>query len=239
MTFDGIVNEHFAGALDEPSFVARTRDALAPLGFTADNTIACVAVCRDELCTPLQDEVRATWGEAFNMSSLAGVPLCGTTAFGAAHAHAPSANDKDRYVYFSMAHIGIGPDGEPGQCLRVGRTGTSKACGALAALHLEMKDGSVTLENDRDDMEQSQLRHRLLQRVGWGATPDLIEVTQFARIEALETFERMISLTVDSSKADYALFNGIQIHGPGHRTLVWTAVSFVVIDGARRDLELC
>ena len=238
MSFESVLNEHFANSLDESAFVARTLTALAPSAFTADNAIACVAVCRDELCTPLQLEVRQTWGEAFNMSSLAGVPFCGTTAFGAAHAHSPTEQDKERYVYFSMAHIGIGPGGEPGQCVRVGRSGTSKACGALAALLSELQSGRVKLELDPDDIEQSQLRHRVLRRVTWGANPDLLELTQLVRLEALETLERMITLTVDLANADYALFNGVQIHGPGNRTLVWPAVSYVVVDGVRSELAL-
>jgi hypothetical protein len=238
MNFDSVLNEHFANALEESVFVTRTLTALAPRGFTADNAIACVAVCRDELCTPLQLEVRRTWGEAFNMSSLAGVPVCGTTAFGAAHAHSPTEQNKERYVYFSMAHIGIGPGGERGECLRVGRSGTSKACGAVAALLFEMRSGKVKLKHDPDDIEQSLLRHRLLQRLEWGAQPDLIGLTQVVRLEALETLERMIALTVDAANADYALFNGIQIHGPGNRTVVWPAVSYAVIDGVRSELEI-
>ncbi len=238
MNFDFIVNENFANHLDESTFVERTLAALTPHGFTADNAIACVSVCRDELCTPLQLEVRDTWGEAFNMSSLAGVPMCGTTAFGAAHAHSPTDRDKERYVYFSMAHIGIGPGGEPGECVRTGRVGTSQACGALAALLSEMQSGQVMLDLDLDDIEQSQLRHRVLRRVGWGATPDLIQLTEVVRLEALETLERMVALTVDPGKCDHAVFNGVQIHGPGNRTLVWPAVSYVVVDGARSKLEL-
>jgi hypothetical protein len=238
MNFESVLNEHFANTLEESAFVARTLAALAPHGFTADNAIACVAVCRDELCTPLQLEVRQTWGEAFNMSSLAGVPSCGTTAFGAAHAHSPTDQDKERYVYISMAHIGIGPDGERGACQRVGRSGTSKACGAVAALLFEMHSGRVKLKHDPDDLEQSHLRHKVLQRLEWGAKPDLIELTQVVRLEALETLERMIGLTVDMADSDYALFNGIQIHGPGNRTFVWPAVSYVVIDGVRSELEL-
>jgi len=238
MSFESVLREHFASALAEPTFVAQTLAALEPRGFTADNAIACVAVCRDELCTPMQLEVRKTWGEAFNMSSLAGVPLCGATAFRAAHAHSPTELDRERYVYFSMAHIGIGPGGEPGQCVRSGRKGTSKACGAVDALLFEMRSGNVPLEHDPDDFEQSRLRHRVLQRVGWGARPNLIEVTEAVRVEALTTLERMITLTVDTTKADYALFNGIQIHGQGNRTLVWPAVSYVVRDGVRSELEL-
>lgn len=30
-------------------------------------------VCRDELCQPLVDEIEGEWGDAFNMTSLAGM----------------------------------------------------------------------------------------------------------------------------------------------------------------------
>lgn len=238
MSYQSVITEHFARALDESTFVDRTLAALAPSGFTADNTIACVAVCRDELCSSLQLEVRQTWGEAFNMSSLAGVTFCGVTTFRTAHAHSPTDQNKEHYVYFSMAHIGIGAGGELGQCMRKGRTGSSMACGALVALLGEIHCGSVSLEPDPNDTELSQLRQRLSQRVGRGATPDLIELTEVVRLEALETLEHMIALTVDPANADYALFNGVQVHGPGQRSLVWPAVSYLVVDGVRTELEL-
>ncbi len=237
MSFQVALNKHFPDTLSEARFVDRTSAILEPRGFTAENTIACVAVCRDELCTPLQRQVRATWGEAFNMSGLAGVPLCGRTAFGAAHGHAPNLEGTQRYVYICMAHIGIGDGGELGQCQRVGRAGTSKACGAVAALHLELLNGNPKLGHDADDLEQSQLRSRLLRRVGWAAVPTLIELTQYARIEALETLERMISITLDTDTSDYAVFNGVQIHGPGDNARVWLAASYVVVGGVREDLD--
>jgi len=120
MRFKTLVNEHFPGAMAEGTFVRRSMDLLAPYGFDLHSAIACVAVCRDELCTPLHDEVQRCWGEAFNMSSLAGVPLCGRTAFAAAHAHSPNPRQRERYVYYSMSHIGIGRDGTFGDCTRPG-----------------------------------------------------------------------------------------------------------------------
>ena len=219
--------------------MAKTLEVLAPRGFTADNAIACVSVCRDELCTPLQLAVRETWGEAFNMSSLAGVPMCGTTAFGAAHAHSPTDDNKERYVYIAMAHIGIGPP--------AARSANARASVARAsprrAVPWRPCSASWTLvrrssRNDPDDMEQSLLRHRLLQRLQWGAKPDLVELTQRVRQEALDSLERMIALTVDVKEADYALFNGIQIHGAEGRTFVWPATSYVVVDGVRSELQL-
>ena len=239
MSFQAVLYEHFSGAVAESEFVAGTLTALSGHGFTADNAIACVAVCRDELCSPLQLEVRNVWGEAFDMASLAGVTFCGVTGFRAAQAHAPTAPDRERHVYFSMAHIGIGPGGELGQCTRVGRAGTSVACGALAALLNELQSGQVSqanLEHDPDDIEQSLLRQRLLQRLDPGAEPDLIALTQAARREALATLERMIELTTDRDESDYAVFNGVQIHGPAEQSLIWNAVSYAMVGGARVEL---
>lgn len=237
MTFKTFVHRHYEGALPEAVVIARSCDQLAPYGFSAENTIACVAICRDELCTPFKSEVRKVWGEAFNMASLAGVTFCGVTGFQAAHAHAPTGCDRERYAYYSMVHIGVGADGAPGACVRAGRSDTSTACGALTALLAEIHGSDVPLEYDPDDMEQSQLRHRLLRRVGWGAKPDLFALTEAARVEALETFERMIALTVDGSRADYALINGVQIHGP-EETWVWPGVSYAMVEGVRHDLDL-
>jgi hypothetical protein len=238
MSFQAAVDEHFAGAIEQSTFVAKSLEVLQPKGFTADNAIAIVGVCRDELCTPLPLQIREAWGEAFNMSSLAGMIFGGVTAFGAAHAHSPTDQDRERYVYVSMAHIGIGPAGEIGQCTRVGRAGTSKACGALAGLLGELTSGRLRLERDPDDVEQSLLREALARRFDWGHKPGLVELTKTAREATLETLERMISLTVDTAKADYAVFNGVQIHGEGDTTLVWLPTSYAVVGGKRSELSL-
>lgn len=235
MSFESVLNQHYKGARPEPEFVAQTISTLGKHGFTGANTIACMSICRDELCTGLESEVRQQWGEAFNMSSLAGVPFCGVTAFGAAHAHSPVDKGRERYLYFDMVHIGIGENGEAGKCIRPGRDAPSSACGALCAILGELQDGPLSTAMDPDDIEQSHLRQRLAARLG-EAKPDLFELTEHARLDALAIFEHMIERTVNTKTADYALLSGVQVHGTD-KTLVWFGSGYTVVNGERTALS--
>ena len=54
MSFEDLVQRHFAGSLPEKHFVRRAAVTLIQQhGFTPTNTLACVGVCRDELCRSL------------------------------------------------------------------------------------------------------------------------------------------------------------------------------------------
>lgn len=76
-------------------------------GFSGENSIACVGVCRDELCDPFVHEVIARFGPTFGMRGLGGFLSCGNTGFGAAHAHSPVVDGRRRFVYFVAPHIAI------------------------------------------------------------------------------------------------------------------------------------
>lgn len=80
-------------------------------GFNRDNSIACVAICRDEICDPFELEVIARFGPTFGMRGLGGLISCGNTGFGAAHAHSPVIEGKRRYIYFVAPHIAIDESG--------------------------------------------------------------------------------------------------------------------------------
>ncbi|MEM9488461.1 MAG: hypothetical protein AAGC55_04925 [Myxococcota bacterium] len=222
----------------EGDFVRRTERLLMPLGFTGANSIACVGVCRDELCQTLSALVAAAWGEAFNFSSLAGMLFLGVTGFGAAHAHAPLDGGKERYIYYCMAHMGIGPAGEIGVCDRIGREEPSSACGALCAFVQELASGRVVHGIDRDDPEMSLLRERLGRYLSWGETPELLHTTRLAYQAITEDLERAIGKTVDTAKADYAVFTGIQLHIRGRANLIWPGTLYAVVDGERTALKL-
>jgi hypothetical protein len=236
VSYQSVIDEHFPGTIEEGAFVERTLSLLEPHGFTAENSIVCVGVCRDELCRSLGAGAVVTWGEAFNFSSLGGMLFLGKTGFQAAHDHAPVVNGKQRYVYMSFAHIGIGPEGQLGQCVRSGRDATSIACGALGALRDELLSGHVDTQRSPDDVEQSLLKESLLSRLAWGEKPDLVQLTKVAREVAFDTLERMVALTVDTQRADYAVFSGVQIHGPDNAPFIWSAQSYAVLSGNRIDI---
>jgi hypothetical protein len=206
------------------------------LGFEPARSIACVGACRDEITRPFVDGVQRTWGEAFNFSSLGGMLFLGRTGFGAAVHHAPTGAGVHRYVFFAMAHIGLGRDGEPGVCYRSGQDEPSGACGALIGFLDELRQGIVRLDLDPDDLEQSLLKQRLFRHIRYGDVPDLPRLTRVAHAVILEDLERGISLAVDPLHSAWAVLTGIQIHGPDEQEWIWPADSHAWVRGVREEL---
>ena len=213
-----------------------TFQALGRFGFTAANTIACVATCRDELCQPLTELVSEFWGEAFNFASLAGMVSLGKTGFTAAHAHGPVANGRRRFVYFVLPHIGIGADGSLGECQRAHLAEPSYACGALRVLETELKSGTLALEPDADDPELTLLRSKVVQNLHLGDTPELLGLTELVEQVSIADLERMIELTTDHATTDYAVLGGLLVHGPHRCDYVRPGTAYAVVDGDRRQI---
>lgn len=227
----------FPGSYPQTRYLRLSAKSLSNIGFDAANTIACVGMCRDEITRSFVDGVQRAWGEAFNFSSLAGLLFLGKTGVAAALSHAPDGHAVRRYVFYCMAHIAIDGEGCIGRCVRPGQMRVSGACGALIAFHSELLEGKVNLELDPDDLEQSLLKRRLFPRLANCTAPPLEELTHLAHDVILEDLERAISLTVDTGSAAYAIFSGIQIHGPGGH-LVWPGTSYAVVGGVRQPLIL-
>lgn len=237
MNFEQKLIEKFPGAMPEADFVIKSFEAIFPLGFSAINAIACVGLCRDEITLPLSDAIKKTWGESFNFSSLAGMLFLGKMGFLAAQHHSPNEEGKERYVFYAFPHIAIDAEGEVGRCERSGRHGQSTACGALFSFQKEMEGGKLRLGLDFDDVEQSLLKIRLLQEIHYGKVPDLLELTQVT-LKVIQTdIERMIGMTVDSNKSDYAVFTGIQIHGP-KMNYIWPDACYSVVNGEKQQITL-
>lgn len=237
MSFESVLAKRFPGTLPEEAYVDKSVSLLRPLGFSADNTIAWVGVCRDELCRSLTLRAQGAWGEDFSSGSLAGMLFLGKTGMRAAQHHAPQDGGRERYVHFAMPHVGIGPNGEIGQCERIGRPGFSKACGALNAFLADLQGGHVNAAVDPDDIEQSMLRARLVRDLEWGRVPDLVELTYVAHKAILTDLERLLELTLEPERADYAVLTGVQIHGPGNAPHVWPSTSYAVVSGKRHTLS--
>jgi hypothetical protein len=152
--------------------------------------------------------------------------------------HAPiDEHGIERYVYYALPHIAIGPHGEFGVYFRPGREKASHACGALMAFQHELESGSLQLAPDPDDIEQSVLKRHLLRKIRYGDVPNLLSLTRIAHEVILEELERMIRLTVDLTRSDYGLFTGIQIHTPEGRHFVWPGTAYVVMGGKQLNLS--
>jgi hypothetical protein len=232
------MTNEFPEAIPQARFVARSYEELQRHGFLAENTIAFACVCRDEITLPLVEDIQRTWGEAFIFSSLGGLPVLGKTGFLAAQQHAPiDEGGLERYVYYALPHIAIGPHGEFGVYFRPGRQKASHACGALMAFQHELESRSLQLAPDPDDIEQSVLKRHLLGKLRYGDVPDLPSLTRIAHAVILEELERMIHLTVDPTRSDYGLFTGIQIHAPEGQHFVWPGAAYVVKGGNKVSLS--
>lgn len=238
MSFESVCEQHFPGFMPEQRYVERSAATLAGFGFTPQNAIASVSVCRDEITRSLVDRVQETWGEAFDLCSLAGLLLCGKTAFQAAEHHSPRDGGRERYVFYGMAHIAVGPEGEIGAVNRRGQTGSSKACGALHVFHAELESGVVKTDIDDDDLEFSLMRRRLFKKLGAGERPDIVLLTHLTHDAIAEDLARMTDLTVNRDHADYAFFTGIQIHGPNKTEYVWSGSAVAWIGGQKHALAI-
>jgi hypothetical protein len=237
MSFEDVVQQHFPGSLPEKHFVRRAAVTLIQQhGFTPANTLACVGVCRDELCRSLFDDVEKMWGEAFDVSSLAGILTLGRTGFAAAQAHAPLVQGRSRYVFFLFSHIGISAAGDLGVAMRPGRQEPSAACGALVSLLNDPMSGRETRGINWQDPEQSYLRSRLKRMRDLSDSPDLLDLTQAAHRASVEDLGTLMASGVDRQREDYAVVAGIQIHGPEGLSLTWPGASYVVVQGARSEI---
>lgn len=236
MNFYEALKEHFPRAMPQRDFISRSYEALGRFGFNAENTIACVGVCRDELTHPFINEIRQKWGEAFNFSGLAGMLYLGKTGFLAAKHHSPRLDGRERYVYYTMPHIAIGNKGEIGVYFRAGREETSAACGALMAFRQEMESGKLNLELDWDDIEQSLLKQRLSGNIEYGEVPDLLELTRLTYEVISGEIKKLTVQHINPQESDYAVFSGIQIHGPEKKDYIWPGVAYAVVNGSPADL---
>ena len=212
MSVEKVLKGYFNIIYQEDGFVEKTYEILKRFGFTPENTIACVDVCRDEISQPFLTCVKERWGEAFNLCSLAGMFFAGKTAILAAMHHAPIVGGKERYVFYALPHIAIDDDGQIGRCRRRGREEDSNACGALNVFLSELRKGKINLTMDSEDVELSLIRTRLLKEIPFGHIPDLLELTKITLKTIKEDFKSTLDRVVNKERSDYAFITGIQIH---------------------------
>ena len=236
--FLGTLESDFPGSGLLDDYIDGTHRALEEFGFSRDDSLAGVCVCRDELVRSFVKKVESVWGEAFNFSGLGGLFYAGTTGLTAAIHHAPQIRDREQYVFYVFPHLSLGEDGTYGVCYRAGRPKKSVACGALFAFAEGWLAGEMSLDLDPEDMEQSILRQRLARELSADTEHNLKEVTHLAQRAGLADLEALLAKVVDTSVADYAVFSGIHIHGPDHKEYISPATSYAVINGTKQLLQL-
>lgn len=237
MSFRETVDQHFPGSIPQEAFLRRAAVTLIQdHGFLPTNSLACVGVCRDELCRSLTHEVGSVWGEPFDFSSLAGLLTLGRTGFAAARAHAPVVQGRARYIFFLFAHIGIGSKGEQGIVERPGHAEATAACGALASLVEEIRHPKRKRGLEWGDPELSLLRMRLAQDKGLSESPDLIELTKAIHRATVADLLDLMAEVFDRQTEDFAVVAGVQIHGPDDVSLLWPGTTYVVVEGRRSEI---
>jgi hypothetical protein len=242
------VSTHLKGSLTGKQFISTSAELLEKYGMTSANTVACISVCRDEMCQALVDVIEEKWGASFNMSSLGGMLWLGKTGLKAAMHHAPVINNRERYFFLAFSHIAVDIDGI-GVCTRIGRSTRSNACGALCGFRSELKAGNVRTTVDPSDHEFTLLKQELIKHISYGSIPDLLELTKITAKVILEQLESLTT-TVDTAVADYAVCVGIQVHKHDATTrqsvftgyagqyvdIIWPISFYCVTDGVRHDL---
>lgn len=237
MAFKETLQKHFPNSLLLEDYMSQTYQKLTSLGFTDDNSFACVSACRDEITKPLLDQTDAVWGEVFNFSSLAGSLTLGKTGFAAAVSHAPVIEGTERYVFIAMPHIAISEKGEIGVVYREGRSGASHACGALGAIVNEINGGKLHLQLDLDDIEQSIIKTKIFEKLEYGEKPDLVRITKITHEIISEDLERLIEVS-DKEPFDYAVLTGIMIHGPHESNYIYPQNFYAVTEPSRKKKKL-
>ncbi len=236
MSFETTLAERFPGAVTMQQFVRSSTAKAAEQGFAPDNTLACIGLCRDEICVPFADALQAVWGPSFSFASLAGAVLPGKTAFGAFLHHAPRDGGRDRIALFGFTHIAVDADGVPGPCERPGMQSMSNACGALVGFQGELGAGLGALDIDPDDPEFGLLRQRMAARLEPGETLDLVDVTHLAHRVLAEDLERQVAGAIDPETVDAVVFTGVQIHGPDGAEYVQPGGAYALLQRGRVDL---
>lgn len=252
------LQSHFPNSIKIDDYVSRAEKLLADKGFTSQNTIAMINVCRDEVTNGFKQMLDGIFGNSFTTIGLGGVLTCGKTGIGAGLSHSPvcSSTGKERYVFFSYPHVGIHPTKADalGFVTRKGREEYGTACGALIKCLNELKAEGVE-QNAKvpgvhvpEDIEYSILKQRLARTIQQSnskiQTINLATLTQFAEQRITNDLEQLIQQTVDTKKADYAVMTGIQIHywtDPDkyyRNEYIAPGKSYAVIDNQRIPLDI-
>lgn len=225
-----VVRRVFPGAVEMTTYLTDQEEHLAAEGFRPGDALGVAACCRDEIVSEFRAEIRRRWNWAFDFSSLSGLPLAGVTGIRAVIDHAPHTAGNPRIVIFAMPHIGILEDGRLGRVHRRGRSRSTTACGSLIAACDWVRnnppagttgaagvEGAVLddrLRVDRNDPEQSLVRHILRHRLGaFDRLPPARLIDAVADIMVDEMWSLVDQVTVPTED-DVALISGILVHGP-------------------------
>jgi hypothetical protein len=131
----------------------------------------------------------------------------------------------ERYVFWVAPHIDLTLEGEVGKVFRPGREAASSACGAMIAVHNELKSGRLQVSLDPLDLEQSLLKQQLVNSLHYGHVPSLVELTYRAYETIFAEVQKLAAASTDPLKCEYVIVAGIQVHGPLGQNFFWPGTS--------------
>jgi hypothetical protein len=210
-SFEDAMEKLFPQSFEAQDWLDTTQVILGTRGFTKENSLACVSVCRDFLALRLVQQVNDTWGGAVNGSSIAGFLALGKTGLSTLLSNAPPGYDRDRYVFIAMPHLAISASGTLGS-----------PEGLLGRFRKELEKGKVELAEDPLDSEYCAAKQKLLQKHNFGPVPSLATLTKTAAVIAEETLEELIfgakgeggvykGGVVPTETADVTVLVGVQV----------------------------
>lgn len=235
------LDKNFPGAMPYEEYLVASKYLLSSKGFTGNNSLALISMCRDEITRPFVDAADQLWGNSFSIASLAGMVMCGKTGFAAGLSHAPTedlgADGLEKYVFIVGPHIAIDSKGEIGKVARVARPGLSGACGAVMAFQAELTGGTLSTAGDEVDLELNLMKQRILTQLKFGSTvPSLVDLTKAAHDRILIDTKSTASYAVDTKKSAAAYLSGVLVHGPDYSHYFWPASFELVTPSAKTDM---
>lgn len=240
-----VITTAFPGAIELHDFLDAAGVALQEHGFRPGEALAVTAGCRDEIAAEYRAEVRRRWDQAFDFSTLSGLPLAGITGMRSVIDHTPHTAGHPEVVIFAMPHIGVLDDGTLGRVNRRGRSRPTTACGSITtavrwARAVPVSDVTGDPEHpvvDPLDAEQSLVQEQLYGRLGDFSKlskRDLIRAV--ADLMAYDLWRLLDAVTVPTED-DVAVVTGILVHGPDG-DYVQPVATRLRIDGAISDITI-
>lgn len=232
------ITKKFPSALPVVPLVKAVYQALSDREFNSSNTLLANCFCRDEVNQSTAQLFEQTWGDAFNLTSLVGIPTAGYVGMNAYISHAP---DRGNLLIVFGPHIGVTADGSIGRVLRKGVAKPSSSCGAIIHLIDKLKTGQALAKSvDIDNVELSAFEVLLSPYVGASmeASEPLLSVTEAAYEIAYNRINDMLNVLKPENRI--ALLGGILINTPvasGDYFDIRTAKIIEFGEGGRSDVS--
>ncbi|EEC51968.1 predicted protein [Phaeodactylum tricornutum CCAP 1055/1] len=213
------ISSVFPNAVPNEKLLAKINSTLGCYGY-GKNSLVATSLCCDEVNRPLEDDLKAAFGENFNMGGLAGFAFGGVTSFGAMAAHIP---DSGSCLVVYGPHVGVDSNGKVGTVERRGRAKGGSCCGSGVAASMyvnAVRNGGEEAAPPTDplDAQQSYVGNMLLpygERLENAEDP-MVELP-YALFDAQDELMQKIVAKGCSNVAGngkIALLGGIQINTP-------------------------